>query len=94
MPQHRLVISLNEGFIQDVLTDIPELEVIVCDWDVQGLTREDDEKLVEFSANGQLYAVSVRPMHTESLPTSPLSLVYQALRAAGVPLSAAGESER
>lgn len=94
MPRYRLVISLNEGFIQDVLTDIPDLEVIVCDWDVQGLTREDDERLLEFHGNGERHSVSVRRMHTESLPTSPFSLVYQALRAAGVPLRAAGESER
>ena len=32
MPKHRLVNSVTGAAVDDVFTDAPELEVVLCDW--------------------------------------------------------------
>lgn len=83
MPKHRLVISVTGGNVDDVFTDAPDLEVILCDWDIEGLTKDDLRDVVRFKAQGCVHYALVGRLATAPLPTSPDSLVGTALTAAG-----------
>ena len=84
MPKHRLVISVTGGTVEDVLTDAPDLEVILCDSDIDGPTKDDIPDIVKFKVQGRVHFALVAPMATAPLPTSPNSLVGTALKAAGL----------
>ena len=82
MPQHRVVISISGGLLTDVLTNVPDVEIILVDWDLDAYD-EERTKHVEFDCQGQHYKVFVEDFPFEKLPTSPLSFVSSALEAAG-----------
>lgn len=84
MPKHRLVISVTGAAVEDVFTDAPDLEVILCDWDIEGLTKDDLRDLVRFKVQGVVQYALVGQLATVALPTSPDSLVGTALKAAGL----------
>jgi hypothetical protein len=83
MAKHRLVISVTGGVVEDVLTDAPELEVILCDWDVDAVADPDIPQVVQVRNRGSEHACWVAPFATAPLPSSPYSLVGAALLQAG-----------
>lgn len=82
MSQHRVVLTLSGGFILDVLSNVPDLEVILIDCDLDSFD-EETTRPVEFHNQGHEYKVFVQSLALEKLPTSPLSFAYTALAAAG-----------
>jgi hypothetical protein len=73
---------LTGGFIADVLTNVPDIEVILIDFDLESFD-EETTKPVEFDCQGCHYKVFVQDLPVEKLPINPLSLAYSALVAAG-----------
>jgi len=78
----RLVISVSGGLVDDVLTDAPDLEVILIDADIDGSDGQC-QQIVEFEFSGRRHRAFVGHLATGDLPDGPDSWIGTALRAAG-----------
>jgi hypothetical protein len=66
MHQPQLVINLNGGLVRDVFCSVPNLQVLVVDWDV-GDSFPGEPGIVDVALHESTRAAHVRDMPVESL---------------------------
>ncbi|HEY3965149.1 MAG TPA: hypothetical protein VGM05_11410 [Planctomycetaceae bacterium] len=79
MTRPQIVLNVHGGIVQDVFASIPELHVVIVDWDTEGL---DSPALVDLSFGGHRCSASVVEIPPEPLEELAGSDVERAIDAA------------
>ena len=79
MTRPQIVLNVHGGVVQDVFSSLPDLHVVVVDWDTEGL---DSPAVVEVSLDGRSCSASVIELNALPLEELAGSDVEQAIDAA------------
>ena len=83
MPEPQLVINVYGGLVQDVFSTIPNLRVVVVDWDSADCNA-GEPGVVCVTCDGRAYLAWVANIATRPIESLPGTDVARALQAAGL----------